>query len=99
MCAARLVKSDYGCNSSVSSMLSNLQWPTLQYRRYITKRKLLYNMIHDASAINIAAYFTTTNYPTRCHHPLRYETPFPKSNHYLLMTGIIFLLKQLNLPP
>jgi len=39
-------------------------------------------MIHDASAINIPAYFTTTNYPTH-RHPLQYETPFhAKSNHY-----------------
>jgi len=27
-------------------------------------------------------YFTTTNYPTHCHHPLQHETPFAKSNHY-----------------
>jgi len=80
--AARWVESDYGYNSSVSSMLSNLQWPTLQHRRYITRLKLLYNMIHDSSAIKIPNYFTSTNYPTRRNHPLRYETPFAKSNHY-----------------
>jgi len=80
--AARWVESNDGYNSSVSSILSSMQWPTLQHRQYITRLKLLYNMIHDASAINIPAYLTTTNYPTCCHHPLRYETPFAKSNHY-----------------
>jgi len=39
-------------------------------------------MIHDSSAMNIPAYFTTTNYPTHRHHPLQYESPFAKSNHY-----------------
>ena len=33
--AARWVKSDYRYNSSVTSMLADLQWPSLQHRRYV----------------------------------------------------------------
>jgi len=42
--AACWVKSDYNYNSSVSAMLANLQWPSLQHRRYITRLKLFYHV-------------------------------------------------------
>jgi len=70
--AARWVTSDYNYNSSVSTMLTNLQWPSLQHCRYITRLKIFYNMINSTSMLKIPPYFSNTSYPTRRHHPLRF---------------------------
>ena len=43
-CAAHLVKSDYQYNSSVISMLENLQWPSLQHQRYVTRLRVFNNI-------------------------------------------------------
>jgi len=50
-CAARWVKSDYNYNSSVSTMLTNLQWPSLQHHRYITRLKLQSKTIFGLKAV------------------------------------------------
>jgi len=63
--AARWVKSDYNYNIPVSHMLANLQWPSLQHLRYITRLKLFYNIINSISVLNISPYFSNTSYPTR----------------------------------
>ena len=80
--AARWVKADYRYNSSVTSMLSDLQWPSLQHRRYIARLKLFYNIVHQASVLRIPDYFLNTTYPTRHHHPLHFENPIARSNNY-----------------
>jgi len=82
--AARWVKADYRYNSSVSSMLSDLQWPSLKHRRYITRLKLFYNIVHKASVLKIPDYFSYTTYPTRHHHPLHFEIPFSRTDNYRL---------------
>jgi len=40
LCAARWVKSDHNYNSSVSAMLTELQWSSLQHCCYETRLKL-----------------------------------------------------------
>ena len=80
--AARWVNSDYRHNSSVSSMLTNLQWPSLEHRRQCTRLKLFYNIVHQASVLKLPNYFSTTTYPTRHHHHLHFEIPFTRCNNY-----------------
>jgi len=40
--AAHWVKADYRYNNCVTSVLSDLQWPSLQHHQYITRLKLLF---------------------------------------------------------
>ena len=80
--AAPWVKSDYRYNSSVTSMLADLQWPSLQHRRYVTGLKLFYNIVYSSSVLTVPNYFTNTMYPTRHHHPFHFKIPFGRTDHY-----------------
>ena len=80
--AARWVKSDYRYNSSVTSMLADLQWPSLQHRRYVTRLKVFYNIVYSSSVLTVPNYFNNTTYPTRHHHPFHFEIPFARTDHY-----------------
>ena len=80
--AACWVKSDYNYNSSVSTMLANLLWPSLQHRHYITRLKLFHNIINSISVLKILPYFSNTSYPTCRHHPLHFEIPFSGTDNY-----------------
>ena len=75
-CAAHWVKSDYQYNIYVTSMLEDLQWPSLQHWRYVTRLKLFYNIVDSSSVLSIPNYFTNTTYPTHHHHPFHFEIPF-----------------------
>ena len=44
--AARFIKNDYSRTSSVTNMLKDLKWNTLQERRNQTKLTMLYKIIH-----------------------------------------------------
>ena len=60
--AARWVCGDWGRTSSVSSMLSDLEWASLAHRRYISKTVILYKIKHAQIAI-------------LCQPPYLYPTP------------------------
>ena len=82
-------------------MLEDLQWPSLQSQRYVTKLKLFYNIVNSSSVLSIANYFTNTTYPTRHHHPFHFEIPFARTDHSaftpnLSVIGTIYLLTLLN---
>ncbi|KAI8518059.1 hypothetical protein Bbelb_040760 [Branchiostoma belcheri] len=49
--AARFVCSDYRRTSSVSSMLQNLGWQSLEVRRKIARQVMLYKIIHNAVSV------------------------------------------------
>ena len=51
--AAHWVRSEYQYNSSVTSMLEDLQWPSLQHQRYVTRLKLFYNIVNSLSVLSI----------------------------------------------
>ena len=51
--AARFVTSDYGQKSSVTKMLSDLEWPSLQQRRNDLKLTLFYKAYYNLVDINI----------------------------------------------
>ena len=82
--AARWVKSDYLWTSSVTAMLYDLNWPTLQRRREVSRLKTFYNAIYNTSALKnkIPHYFVITAYATRHQHPLHFITPSVRTNFY-----------------
>ena len=78
--AARWVKSDYLWTSSVTAMLCDLHWPTLQRHREVSRLKTFYNAIYNTSALKIPHYFVITTYATRHQHPLHFVTPSVRTN-------------------
>jgi len=84
--AARWVKSNYNWESSVTSMLSELQWPALNLRRYISKVTILYQGLHNLISLEMlyVSYITTTTTTTThlSQHPFHFNTPTAKSNYY-----------------
>ena len=74
--AARWVASDYNPMSSVTYLLDQLHWKSLQSRRCIDRLNLLYRVLHHAlPSIQLPEYFKPTSYPTRLHHQYRYIIP------------------------
>ena len=71
-------------------MLADLQWPSLQHRRYVTRLKVFYNIVYSSSVLTVPNYFTNTTYPTRHHHPFHFEIPFARTDHYKFKFPIIF---------
>ena len=49
--AARFVKGQYERTSSVTSVLTDLHWNTLQERRMQVKSAMLYRIVHNLGAI------------------------------------------------
>ena len=83
--AARWVKSDYNWESSVTSMLSQLQWPALHIRRQILRLSILYQGLHNLISLEIPTYITTTTTTTtqtRFQHPFHFNIPTARTNHY-----------------
>ena len=73
--AARWVSSDYHWSSSVSSMLSLLNWPTLFLRCKISKLQIFYKAIHTLTALPIPTmlldlHITITVSTISYHHPI-----------------------------
>ena len=54
--AARFVKGDFERTSSVTSMLTDLHWNTLQERRMQVKPAMLYRIVHNLVAIPVTPF-------------------------------------------
>ena len=80
--AACWVESDYLWTSSVTSMLCDLNWSTLQHRREVSRLKTFYNVIYNTSALKMPHYFVITTYATRHQHPLHFITPSVRTSFY-----------------
>ena len=75
--AARFVTNRYHNTSSVNSMLSSLNWPTLQQRRSNIRMCMVFKIIHQLVAIPQENYFTPKCRLTSNQHPhtfLQYQT-------------------------
>ena len=77
--AACWVESDYLWTSSVTSMLCDLNWSTLQRRREVSRLKTFYNVIYNTLALKMPHYFVITTYAT-CHQ--HFITPSVRTNFY-----------------
>lgn len=79
--AARFVKGDYDRTSSVTSMLADLKWNTLQDRRLQSKTVMFYRIVHQLVAIPATPFLI----PTRASrgHTMRYLIPQSTVNVHL----------------
>ena len=65
--AARFVKNDYGRTSSVTEMMSNLGWDTLQKRRDLARLSMMYRIVHELVDIPVESYLIPLTSMTRGH--------------------------------
>ena len=64
-------------------MLHQLQWPSLQQRRYTSRLSQFHKIVHHhTTAICIPAYFLPTSYPTRQLHMYRFIIPSISTTSY-----------------
>jgi preprotein translocase subunit SecE len=57
--------------NSVTSMLKELKWPTLQQRRTNTKMVMMYRIVHHLIAISLQKYLTPATTRTTRGHDLQ----------------------------
>ena len=67
--------SDYGRHSSMTRMLTQLGWPTLQHCHFVTILSFFYKIIHGIVPLTLLSYFILTQYPTRQHHGKHFIIP------------------------
>jgi hypothetical protein len=73
--AARFATGDYQCTSSVTSMLQQLQWHTLQSRRAYAQTVMMYRIVYNL--VDIPANTTSTAplfQPEAIHYDFWYHT-------------------------
>ena len=82
--AARFVNSDYRRYSSVSSMLTDLNWPSLQSRRRICDLSMFYKILRGQD--NISLPYDPTSVPvygrTRASHDFKIRLPSSSVDAY-----------------
>ena len=71
--AVRWVTNDYSPYNSVSNMLSNLGWRSLENRCYDARLITFYKIVHVLVAIPIPSYFEQPKRYTRHMHPLSFR--------------------------
>ena len=78
--AARWVLNDFSRYSSVTDMLQQLSWPTLQVRRRICRLQTLFKIINNECPLSIPSYYLEMERTTRHYHPRRYILPTSSTN-------------------
>ena len=72
--AARFVLYDYSRESSVTTMLTTLNWPTLQSRRKVSRLSVFHKVLHHQIVVRLPNYLkTSTRHTTSNGH----NTSFP----------------------
>ena len=79
--AARFCQNDYRRTSSVTSMIQNLGWEELQYRREQCKTVMMYRIINNLVDIPAEKYLTHSGTSTRGHET-RFLVPYCSVNAY-----------------
>ena len=67
---------NFSRESSVTSMLKELKWPTLQQRRTNTKVVMMYRIVHHLIAISSQMYLTHATTRTTRGHDQKCQIPF-----------------------
>ena len=81
--ATRWVLSDYGRQSFIIRMLTQLGWSTLQHCRFIAIYiDIFYKIIHEIVPLTIPFHFLSTQYPTRQHHSKHFIIPSNSTTAY-----------------
>ena len=76
------VLNDYGRFSSVSLMLDQLKWPTLQIRRKLSRLQILHKIHYQQLTLQIPHYYLPKTRPTRQYHHLHYILPTSSTTPY-----------------
>lgn len=80
--AARFVCSRYHNTSSVSEMLQELNWPSLQQRREVLRLVLLYKMHQGKVIFDTSPYITPVLRATRHTHQQGYQVPASTTEYH-----------------
>ena len=67
---------DYSRFGSVTLMLDQLSWPTLQTRRKLSKLQTLQKVFCQQLALTVPLYYLPTTRSTRQYHPLHFILPY-----------------------
>ena len=81
--AARFVKNDYRFTSSVTAMLQDLEWPTLEERRWAIKATMLFKILHHLVCIPADQYLKAITDHTRRHQQRLQQFPFFHVNVFM----------------
>ena len=72
--AARFVTSTYSKEpGTVTKILKDLEWPTLEKRREVSRLTLMYKLLHGQAAIQLPTYIQRLSPRTRLYHPERFR--------------------------
>ena len=80
---AHWVLHDYSRYSSVTSMLHQLQWPSLESRRMKARLFLFYKARNNLIALQIPQYYQTRYNDTRLRHPSSFTYPYIRTSSYV----------------
>jgi len=79
--AARFVVSDYDYSNSVTSILNQLNWLSLDTRRQVSRLIMFYKIVHQSVALALPNEIVLFNTITRGHN-MRYRTSFCRVDVY-----------------
>lgn len=82
--AARWVLNRYSSYDSVSVMLSDLDWRSLEYRRYDSRLAMFYKIQYGLVAVQMPSYFERPKRITRHSHmnPLSFRQVYASADYY-----------------
>ena len=80
--AARWVSNSYSSYDSVSAMLSNLGWRSLEYRRSDSHLAMFYKIQYGLVAVSMPSYFERPIRITRHMHPLSFCQVHVSADYY-----------------
>ena len=81
--AARFLKGDYDRTSSVTAMLNELGWETLQQRRQQAKVVMFYRIVHGLVAVPTTPFFDPSGNDRYKRARMRYLVSQSKVNAYM----------------
>ena len=81
-CAARFVTGQYGRDVSVTGLMSDLNWRTLQERRFSSRMCMLYKTIHGLVACELPEYLSHAPRSGRAGHSLQLSIPHASIDAY-----------------
>ncbi len=81
--AARFVTNTYQKTpGTVTNIMANLQWETLEERRQNARLSMFYKIIHNKVEIDHTQYMTPSIRPTRSSHHLSFQKPHTSLDYY-----------------
>ena len=80
--SARFVTGNYSREASVTTMLENLNWPTLQERRIGARLNMIYKIVNQLVAIQLPSYIHRRQVASRGSHIHQYIIPHSTCDMY-----------------